>query len=143
VSKSIALATDGYADFIGSLAPMTIALISESFRIDRIRYLESKSDSISVKLSSKLVGLGEEFFDVRSALDLKISEVGEKQPLVKFTAVYDLHFHAVGVTQARVEKFIDSEQRLVIWPYFRELVSNASARMHVPPIILPVGGNPG
>jgi preprotein translocase subunit SecB len=92
-------------------------------------------------VSSKLQSIGDGFFDVRSTLTLAITKAGDERPLVRFLATYDLHFHGKDISKKNVDKFVASEVRLIIWPYFRELVNNASGRMHIPPIILPISGN--
>ena len=129
---------DSYSRFLTSIDPIIIALVQETFRIDRGRYLKSESELLSARIESKLSKLGKEAFDVRTSLVLTVTSSPKEKPLVDFRAVYELHFHGNGITDANVKRFIASELRIVIWPYFRELVNNATARMHVPPIILPV-----
>lgn len=143
LNKKPALKVDQYSSFLSSLDPTTIALIHEAFRIDRLKYLESEIDSLNVRVSSKLLSLSEGFFDVRSSLMLVITKADDKRPLVRFLATYDLHFHGKGINKRNVDRFITSELKLIIWPYYRELVNNASGRMHIPPIILPISGNRG
>jgi preprotein translocase subunit SecB len=138
-SKKI-IASRQYSKFLESLQPFTIALVHEAFRVDRVQYLEAEKEQISVRLVPRLEQAGDGFFDARATLYLLITKAGEDRPLIRFTATYELHFHASHVTEENVERFVASELRIVIWPYFRELVNNASGRMHIPPIILPVGG---
>jgi preprotein translocase subunit SecB len=141
LNKKPALKVDRYSSFLSSLDPTTIALIHEAFRIDRLKYLESEKDSLNVRVSSKLLSIGDGFFDVRSTLILVITKAGDEKPLVRFLATYDIHFHGKEINKRNVDRFITSELRLIIWPYYRELVNNASGRMHIPPIILPISGN--
>ncbi len=130
--------TDNYSRFLASVDPIIIALVQETFRIDRERYLKSEREVLRAGIESKLVKLGKDAFDVRTSLVLTATTAPAAKPLIDFRAVYNLHFHGSGITEANVKRFVTNELRIVIWPYFRELVNNATARMHVPPIILPV-----
>jgi hypothetical protein len=129
---------DSYSRFLSSIDPIIIALVQESFRIDRLKYLKSEHEVINARIESTLIKLGKDAFDVRSSLILKARNASEVKSLIDFLAVYELHFHGNWITESNVKRFISSELRIVIWPYFRELVNNATGRMHVPPIILPV-----
>ncbi len=141
MAKQTALKVDSYSNFLSSLDPTTIALVHENFRIDRINYLKSEKDSMIVRMSSDVIKIGDGFFDVRTSLALAITKTGDRKPLIRFLSTYDIHFHAGNINKKNVDRFTSSELRLIIWPYFRELVNNASGRMHIPPIILPISGN--
>jgi hypothetical protein len=131
---------DRYSKFLNALDPVVIALIHSAFRIDREEYLRSENDEIALRLLPELIRMEGEHFDVRVSLSLFIRAAKSRKAIVRFSATYDLHFHGAFVTEANVKAFVESDVRLIIWPYFREFVNNSSARMHVPPIILPVSG---
>jgi hypothetical protein len=61
-----------------------------------------------------------------------------KVHIVSIAATYDLHFHAKVKPKPLVDKFCNSDLRLIVWPYFREYVTDVSARMYIPPVILPL-----
>ncbi len=59
-------------------------------------------------------------------------------PSMQLATTFDLHFHAEGITKALVDTFSNAEFRFIVWPYFREYVSDVSSRMYIPPIIIPL-----
>jgi hypothetical protein len=129
-----------YPAFLSSLELYSIALTRSSFRIRRDEYLKVDETSNRYALSSEVLKLGQEHFSMRCALKLRIykSPGDIKVPLIALYAVFDLHFHASPITPEFVEQLSQSEIRLIVWPYFREYVSNVSGRMHIPPLILPM-----
>jgi preprotein translocase subunit SecB len=128
-----------YQAFLASLDVYMIALTHSAFRIQRDEYFEGSEDNkISFKLSSKSNSVGEKHFDVRSTLNLTASNEKSKKILVRFTATFELHLHASPVNEEFVKRFCESEIRLIVWPYFREYVSDVTARMYIPPLILPL-----
>ena len=130
-----------YKAFISSLQLYTIGLAESSCEINRDGYWEDgEEQSISYKLISKPLKSDHEkgHFDVRSRLEVAISRGKSKPPVLRVSAAFDLHFHANSLTKDFVEKFCESEIRLIVWPYFREYVTNITARMHIPPVILPL-----
>ena len=139
MNNKISLADKGYSAFLASLDPVSIALVKSAVSLERLKYLESERERIYVIFASKLLRLGDEHFDVKTTLELEIKKEEASKPLLRFSATYDLHFHADGVTKQNVDRFVKSDVRLLIWPYLRELVSSMSSRMHIPPILLPVG----
>ena len=128
-----------YKAFIASLQLYTIGLAESSCEINREAYWEEgQEQSISYKLTSKPLQSDHGHFDVRSALTLNVSREKSKPPVIRVAVAFDLHFHAESLTKEFVEKFCESEIQLIVWPYFREYVTNITARMHIPPVILPL-----
>jgi preprotein translocase subunit SecB len=60
-------------------------------------------------------------------------------PAIAVECTYVAHFHCDGceVTREFAERFTQSELRLVVWPYFRQFVNDATARMAIQPIVIP------
>jgi preprotein translocase subunit SecB len=128
-----------YADFIASLQLYTVGLVESSCAINRKDYWgKDEEKSISYKFSSKSSSLEDDHFDARSTLSLTMSGEKSKIQMVKIIVAFDLHFHVNVAKQQFVDQFCESEIRLIVWPYFREFVSNTIARMHIPPVILPI-----
>jgi preprotein translocase subunit SecB len=129
----------GYAAFIASLHLYSIGLAESSCSIDRDEYWgKDEEKSVSYKMMSKPLALQEKTFDARSSLTLTITGEKSKAAIVKIVVTFELHFHASPITKELVDKFCESEIRLIVWPYFREYVSNTIGRMHIPPVILPL-----
>jgi preprotein translocase subunit SecB len=127
-----------YTAFLASLHLYTINLKEAACDIDREAYWEHKEKNVSYKLTAESAGIKEDSFDVRSKLEVSMTGGKSKAHVVKIAATFDLHFHAKAIPKAFVDKFCSADVRLIVWPYFREYVSDVSARMYVPPVILPL-----
>lgn len=128
-----------YQTFITSLELYMIGLAESACEINRKNYWgKDEGKRVSFKLSSKPVSIDKTHFDVRSTIALTMIGEKSKATVVKITATFDLHFHADPLEKDLVDKFCESDIRLIVWPYFREYVSSTIARMHVPPVILPL-----
>lgn len=131
--------SSGYTDFLASLDLFSVALVRSTFRVNREEYLKDEDTNVNFRLSSKGLDVSESHFDVCSTLRLKISSVKTKKLQLWLTAVFELHFHGSSPLDPKfVKQFCESEIRLVVWPYFREYVSNITSRMHIPPFVLPL-----
>lgn len=128
---------DNYTDFVRSLELVIIALTGSTFRIKRDEYFKGSHDLV-VEAGFKPKKVAENHFDLQA--ELKVKLVSKKSTaLLELTATYELHFHGEPPLDAKlVRRFAESDARLVVWPYFREYVSDVSARMYVPPILLPL-----
>lgn len=136
--KETAKAED-YQTFISSLQPYMIGLAESSCEINRKDYwAKEEGKNVSFKLTSKPTSVDKKHFDSRSTLALTMTGEKSKATVVKINATFDLHFHANSINKEFVDKFCESDIRLIVWPYFREYVTSTIARMHVPPIFLPM-----
>lgn len=134
-------ADSDYTLFLKSVEPIIISLVESSFRVDREQYFNEESKRLSIAWQCVPSKVKHNCFDAHATLVVKLGSPKPKsKPSVEITAVFEMHFHgAKPINRAFVDRFADSEVRLVIWPYFREYVSSVSGRMHVPPIVLPFG----
>lgn len=128
-----------YEDFISSLELYTIGLAGASCNIDREAYWEMEQEhSNSYEVVTRVTKIAETYFDARSTLTLDVSGEKSKSKLIEIVASFDLHFHASIKSKQCIERFCDSDVLLIVMPYIREYVTDVTARMHVPPIILPL-----
>jgi preprotein translocase subunit SecB len=133
----VAASSDVYDAFLKSLKLHTINLKDASCNIERDAYWDNKERKLDYKMTAECTETGEDYFDVRAKLNAMVTGK-PKIHLVGISATFDLHFHAKEITKALVEKFSNAEFRFIVWPYFREYVSDVSSRMYIPPIILPL-----
>jgi preprotein translocase subunit SecB len=129
-----------YEAFIKSLKLNVISLKESACEIDRKAYWEHKERNITYKLTAESLEIEEDYFDVRAKVEVVMTGGKTKAPtpLIKISATYDLHFHAELIPKPLLQRFCNSDVRLIVWPYFREYVSDVSARMYIPPMILPL-----
>jgi hypothetical protein len=133
------ITTDNYSKFLSELELFSIALIRSTCRVNRKEYLHVDDTNVSFKLSSKSLQVHDSSFDVCSTLRLKVTSEKSGDLQLWITATFEMHIHgAAPLAPEFIERFCDSEVRLIVWPYFREYVGNMSTRMHIPPFILPL-----
>ncbi len=78
-------------------------------------------------------------FDVVAEFALKITNKADETTLLEIHCKYSAHFHTkTDCTSAAAEQFATSEGKIIVWPYFRNFVSDITARMHIPPITVPL-----
>jgi preprotein translocase subunit SecB len=129
---------DSYAEFVRSLELITMALTSSTTRIKRDEYLEGGEPDLTVAVALKPRRLARDHFDLHAEAKVKLTRK-RSGSLFDLAVCYELHFHGKPPIDAKlVHRFADSDAHAVLWPYLREYVSDVSARMYVPPILLPV-----
>lgn len=129
---------DAYTDFVKSLELFTIALTSSKFRVNRYEFFKQRDADLVVGVSCKANKIRRDHFDLQAELLLQLRRK-RARPILELSATYHLHFHAAPPLDPKLaRRFADSDARLVLWPYFREYVNNVSARMYVPPLLLPI-----
>ncbi len=140
VEKKSKAAPLEYTEFLASLQLFAINLRESACDIDRKEYWEHKEKNITYKVTATAESIAseEESFNVRARLEVTMTGGKSKVHITKIAATYDLHFHAKLMPKSLVDKFCNSDLRLIVWPYFREYVTDVSARMYIPPVILPL-----
>ena len=129
---------DSYTDFVQSLELIIIALTSSSARIKRDEYFEAKERDLSVAVTLKPKRMSRDHFDLQAEATVKLTRK-RSDCLFDLSATYELHFHGKPPIDAKlVRRFANSDAHFILWPYLREYVSDVSARMYIPPILLPV-----
>ncbi len=129
-----------YEEFFRSLSLLGLAVAEAQYRVDRGAYFEKEDQQQTIKFSAEQSDLGKKHFDVSATL--KLTSGGEKDETVLSIAVtYLMHLHTKEpILEEHVKRFTSKEVRLIIWPYLREFVTSACAKMYIPPIFLPLPG---
>jgi len=137
--RALITADSDYTQFLKSIDPIIIALVDSRFRVDRDQYFDKGSKKLSVAWSCVPVVVKSDYFEADANVVLKLGSEGKARPCVEIRATFQMHIHAAKpIVRAFVDRFTDSEVRILIWPYFREYISSVTGRMHIPPIILPM-----
>jgi hypothetical protein len=132
-----------YDSFLRSVKLYSISLDGCTAKIDRDKYWEDvkASDSLTREISAGYTAaeVANDHFDVVAELSLNITEKKRKAVVVEISCKYSAHFHAsVDCSSETADRFAKSEGKIIIWPYFRSLVDDLTARMHIPPITVPL-----
>jgi hypothetical protein len=138
-----------YGDFLRGLDPVILGIDSGNFSLDRDAYWSMTSKEARRVLSSKytLTRVSKDYFDVEASFSVAIQLPNEDGPIVqalKIECVFEGHFHAVApVDSEHAKRFAETESWLLFWPFFRQFVSDTTARMSIPPIMVPLALGPG
>jgi hypothetical protein len=136
-----------YQEFLQGLHPIAIALRECTASVDRKDYTSLLHDEAkagaqrgtrSLKVTFKLCDFDEMSFTADARLVVKVTSKGKK-PLFEVEAAFDAHFHSSApFTRKDADRFVQTELRLIAWPYFREFVAGVGARMAVIPVMIPL-----
>lgn len=136
-----------YEDFLRSVKPVGIGLASLSSKLNRESYgrlmRQDGRGSRTISADYDLLEAEKGYFDTSARFLLTITQAGESNPALMIECVYLAHFHCKKTQREIAERFTKSELRLVLWPYFRELISDLCGKMAIPPITVPLSTTDG
>jgi len=113
-------------------------------RLDRsayfqIRRMRPKDERRSISLNIYLEKHTDVAFDGVVEYTLAIEDKANKKTPVNIDCAYQAHFHAPkGFRREDAEAFVREYLAIITWPYFREFVSDMSAKMVIGPLTLPL-----
>ena len=148
-TKSLSAAdTDKYANFLDSLELIAIAAKSCSFHLDRSGYMQfRRATKRPVRVlgeQSQVSSIKEDHFDaeVRFSIGLAAEGAGEGEveKSLSLECTFEAHFHT-GPNPADIvyaERFAESELRVVLRPFARQLIADMTTRMGIAPVFLPL-----
>lgn len=144
--KSAQLAPIGsnteYDTFLQELKPLGLALVTSSCKVDRRAYfqlVDSKKAVRSISARYRLDSVRDDSFDAGAIFKLTVSDKKNITTPLVIECAFTSHVHAKPpVSKTLAERFARSDFRVVIWPYFRQFVSDITARMAVRPIMVPI-----
>lgn len=134
--------TVAYDAFLKSIKLFAIALDSVFTDLDRDRYWSEREkkkrlvSSIDAAYAAKDVT--SKHFDVTASMQIVITSESDNKEILRIACQYSAHFHGEKVTQETAERFANSEAKIIMWPYFRQIVSDLSSRMSIPPMTIPL-----
>jgi hypothetical protein len=84
-----------------------------------------------------LLDIGDDYLDTEVSFALTAGGK-ESSPVLRLTCSFEAHLHSgVHLDKRFADQFVESELRLIAWPYFRQFVFDTTARMMIPPVIVP------
>lgn len=132
-----------YEKFIGGLNLIGLGLKSSNARLERQRYAQlrqgKKEPNRRIQTDYRLVDSGNGFFDCEADFHLILEHPSTKDSVLLVECTFEAHFHTdVKAHEQFARRFASSEFRLVVWPYFRQFVTDVTARMGIPPVTVPL-----
>jgi len=154
----------GYKQFLHHVNLYALGLDSMSADIKRESYAIAHAENASevvrlIESQFELIEFTQEHFDVRATFCLRVKLEGAtsktlSQPppapgsvalsasdeLLCIRTSFTAHFHCKKSVagKSHADRFAQSEARLIFWPYFRQTVSDTTARMSIRPITVPL-----
>lgn len=137
---------EGYEKFLKQLSLAGLGLNSCSADLNRALYfsLNPKNTANQVAVVYDLIHVDERFFNAQASFELKIFDENkkDKKPALSIDCVYIAHFHVkVPASKNHIKRFINSEFRLIVWPYYRELIGDLTGKMSIQPLTVPLSVN--
>lgn len=156
---------DGYKRFLNHVDLYALGLDSMSADIKRDAYAIAHAESASeiirlIDSEFELYEFTQEHFDVRATFCLRVKLNGAAttalpQPpppapgsvalsasdeLLCIRTSFTAHFHCKKSVAGKsyAVQFSKSEARLIFWPYFRQIISDTTAKMAIRPITVPL-----
>lgn len=132
-----------YASFLKGIRLLGFGMLESHTRQNRAEYVElQEKNRLTRKISTEYhtMEIEKEFFNASAKLSLTMEDKrAPASPAVVVECTYVAHFHCDGcqITTELAERFTESELRLVVWPYFRQFVNDATSRMAIEPIVIP------
>ncbi len=145
-----------YESFLKTVSPYIVGMVNGSFDLDRRSYwAKRKAGNFEKVLRSSyaLDHVDEGYFDVSASFEFSMRSIEKTEgsedtsvvlsPL-RVSCVFHGHFHFDGDGNVEfIRRFIDEDSWVMFWPYFRQFVSDVTARMSIPPELLPLALSSG
>jgi preprotein translocase subunit SecB len=141
--KSLPNRDQQYALFLKGITLLGFGMQESRTTQDRAAYVRlSQGEKLGRRISTeyRTMEVEKTYFNASAKMSLVMEEKGSQSPpAVVVECTYVAHFHCDGceITREFAERFTQSEMRLVVWPYFRQFVNDATARMAIQPIVIP------
>jgi len=142
MKKRTSSGDNGYEEFLSALGSVILGLDKCSATLNRPAYWglnERRKDTVrTYRTDYKLERVQKSYFNVSAQLRLTIRDSKTDVTVLETECVFYGHIHGKEpINEANAKRFTDSHLRIVMTPYFRQFVSDITARMSIPPIILP------
>lgn len=133
-----------YEEFLRGVELINIGLKRCSANLDRIPffklYAKEKARPVrSVRDSYKITHVGKRFFEASGAFNINLRESAEADPILTVECEFEAHLHGPEpIPEEFLQRFVQSEFKLILIPYARQFVSSLTATMSIPPLVIPL-----
>jgi len=137
---------DKYSSFLKSIKLIGLGLENCSASLNRDLYsrlLSRKNTSRTITSEYELTEVHDTHFDVSARLTVHVEDKDKTTRSLSIQCAFAAHFHCARLDTGKdyAERFTQSELRLIMWPYFREFVSDVSSKMAIPPLLIPLSAS--
>lgn len=127
------------AELIGMGIKESSCRLERSAYADLRRKDSGQSTLREISSRTSLVKQRDGAFDAQISYELRIKERNIDLVPLKIECVFEAHFHGPKTASSgEAKSFVDDYLGIISWPYFRQYVSDVTARMSIAPIVLPL-----
>lgn len=135
-----------YEAFVKGLKLIGLALNQCAADIDRVAYFElqdkKEKATRNVKADYAVDYFGDDFFDAIGNFHLTIGTGAKDKLALEISCTIEAHLHTeVRYKHEHAKHFAESDLRVLLWPYFRQFVTDTTARMWIPPVTIPLSAD--
>ena len=121
---------------------MALGMDSCSARLDRYPYyalLEKDGQVRRISAEYEVARSSKDHFDAKAIFRLQVTDKSGNDSPLSIECSFRAHFHVRGghVNEGLAKRFVETGFRVVVWPYFRQFVTDTTARMTIQPIVIP------
>jgi preprotein translocase subunit SecB len=132
-----------YETFLRSVQLVAMGLTRSATELDRVEYArlhrEKEGGQVRFDADYHLEDVGKEYFEVTAIFRLVVEDPKTEKAALRVEAKYGAHLHARSpVDKKLAEQFTHSDLRIILWPFFRQFVFDATGRMSITPITIPI-----
>lgn len=130
-----------YKRFLTQLQLQGLGLVDCSADLRRRLYFELQKQDSQKQIAAEylLLEIEQNFFNAAAHFELEVSDKRSKRKALSIDCSFAAHFHfSDEVQKDYIKQFVAAEFRLVVWPYFRQFVNDLTARMSIPPVLVPL-----
>ena len=130
-----------YEHFLKQLKLAGMGLEKCAAELDRNLYFNLDSDDIvrEVAADYSLQALTAKAFTAIAQFRLFVRSAENRKHALSVECTYSVHFHLrKSFSEQQVSQFVETELRLITWPYFRQFINDLTARMAISPLLVPL-----
>lgn len=141
--KNSSISSNGaYERFIRGLKLIALGLENSAARLERDAYTFARRDRKEpvrrIQADYRVSDIGKGFFDCLASFNLIFEHPESKDLLLRVDSVFRCHFHTDSKnSEEMARRFVTAEFKLIIWPYFRQFVTDTTTRMGIAPVTVP------
>ena len=131
-----------YEGFLKEISVIAIGLDSSRSQLNRRELMElfrnEKRELRAINVKYELKDVHKNSFDAHAKLTLKFRDKESDRIPLEIDCEFTAHFHGhEPINKVFAKRFTGAEFRIIIWPYFRQFVSDMTSRMYIGTIALP------
>lgn len=132
------LSPKDYSAFLNRISIVSLNPVKFDASIDRAKLSPENKPTVSINDKYSIDSKPDSTV-ARAELSLIVTPENSKSVILSINISFEILFkHPSNTPKGFWDIYKSATLPLKIWPYFREFVQNTTARMNIPPLILPI-----